>query len=765
MGTAASRCCLPFRGSEAPTGPEVQLCGNCKRLVLTELEVIQMASTNGVWQIEGYEMMDSGPDFPELKKSAENGCQFCSFLRTTLLSPEVDFDAEEFPRIRGAYRDAGTQLHFQRAGYQIIPYDLTSYNEKRFWLSFEIWIRHVGANDTCLMFTIEDAMGDMKLFPSLTSRDLPKLRVAPPRDVLQSTTSTFLRQAIERCDAHHGECKLGRDPSFLPTRLVDVRDENAVRLIESFTILGGDDDSSSSTPKYAALSYCWGPRTHADQQLMTTDSNILEHLIDIPMKDMPALLKDAIYATRELGIPFIWIDCLCIIQKNLQDWEKEASSMHKVYGSAYITLCPTLSKSCTNGFLFRDAPSIVLPYRSSKGKPAGMYKVRYTRSWIWKMYFVVPGHPFPQDLISGSWVRRGWTFQEAALSSRMVLFGASATHFHCRTSRVTEGEDRETLVRLDDLDLFPLLPSTLAGDKLCEAWKHIVASYSQRSFTKRTDAIAALAGLAHRFHSFQETDEYCSGMWLNQLHEQLLWRCAMHESSTWTQFMKLLDPELPKQVTLYAPSWSWIHRINVDYQYIKNSGHRHSDTSTTPFPGLTNQTLRLAWRPRDEGGDESPAVDRFMQWRGQELEITGLVAPFPFADTDKPLEVDDTEEVNTNLFWKWTISGQYFCHANWDFMNYDLWNEVDKEEFQHLRMLLLSSDRGESPGVPTPGSAAAGDVEEDDRAAFGLFLFPTVKGSENGKFYRVGTWHSLFDGKGGLARFRQYATVEPLVLV
>lgn len=142
MGTAASRCCLPFRGSEAPTGPEVQLCGNCKRLVLTELEVIQMASTNGVWQIEGYEMMDSGPDFPELKKSAENGCQFCSFLRTTLLSPEVDFDAEEFPRIRGAYRDAGTQLHFQRAGYQIIPYDLTSYNEKRFWLSFEIWIRH-----------------------------------------------------------------------------------------------------------------------------------------------------------------------------------------------------------------------------------------------------------------------------------------------------------------------------------------------------------------------------------------------------------------------------------------------------------------------------------------------------------------------------------------------------------------------------------------------------------------------------------------------
>ncbi|OTA07692.1 HET domain protein [Trichoderma parareesei] len=708
-------------------------------------------------------MTDSSPDFPKLKESAENGCDFCSFLRNTLLSPEVDFDADEIPRIRSTYRDAGNQLLFHRAGYHLIPYDFTSHDEGKFWLSFEIWIRH----------------GDMILLPSLFLRDPPKLRVAPPREVLQSTTNMFVRQAIERCDAHHDKCKLGRDPAFLPTRLVDVRDENAVRLVEGFVILAGDDASSSSAPKYAALSYCWGPRAHADQQLKTTDDNIAQHLVEIPMKGMPAVLKDAIHATRELGIPFIWIDCLCIIQGNQQDWEREASSMHKVYGSAYITLCPTLSKSCLNGFLFRDAPSIVLPYRSLKGQPAGIYRVRYTRSWIWKMYYVVPGHPFSRDLISGSWVRRGWTFQEAALSSRMVLFGASATHFHCRTSRVTEGEDNEIPVSLDDLDLFPLLPSTLAGDKLGEAWKHIVASYSQRNFTKRTDAIAALAGLAHRFHSLQETDEYCSGMWLSQLHEQLLWRCAMHERILWERFVKLLDPELPEQVRLYAPSWSWIHRINIDYQYIRGSvlpsepeddgSDGHGDMSTTPFPGLTNETLRLAWRLPDKSGDESPEVDRFMQWRGQELEITGMVARFPFANADKPLEVDDLGEANTNLFWKWTISGQYFYHTNWDYLNYDLWNEVDKDELQHLRMLLLSSGRGKSPH----GKAAAGDrniksrnVEEEvDRAAFGLLLFPTVKESENGKYYRVGTWHSLFDGKGGLARFIQYATVESLVLV
>jgi hypothetical protein len=634
-----------------------------------------------------------------------------------------------------------------------------------------------------LIFTVEDATGDMELLPSLSLQDPPKPRVAPSQNALQSTTNLFLRQAIERCDAYHDKCKVGRDPAFLPTRLVDVRDENAVRLVEGFTIVGGDDASSSSAPKYAALSYCWGPRAHADQQLKTTDENIGQHLFEIPMKGMPAVLKDAIRATRELGIPFIWIDCLCIIQGNLQDWEKEAGSMHKVYGSAYITLCPTMSKSCLNGFLFRDPPSIVFPYHSLNGQPAGMYRIRFTRSWIWKMYLTVPHHPFAVDLISGSWVRRGWTFQEAALSSRMVLFGASATHFHCRTSRVTEGEDTETSVSLDDLGLFPLLPSTLSGDKLDEAWKHIVASYSQRNFTKHTDAIAALAGLAHRFHSLREKDEYCSGMWLSQLHEQLLWRRAMYEGISWGWFFNLLDPELPERVLLHAPSWSWIQRINIDYQYIRDSvlptepeddgSDGHGDMSITPSPGLTDETLRLEWRLPGKSGDESSVVDRFMQFRGQELEITGFVARFPLANADKPLEVDELREADTNLFWKWTISGQYFCHTNWDFLSYTSWDRIDKGEFQHLRMLLLSSGRGKSSGEVSPGNAASsdgnisenGDVEEDDRTAFGLFLFPTIKESENGKFYRVGTWHSFCNGKGGFVRFLQYATVESLVLV
>jgi len=100
---------------------------------------MEMAST-GVLKVQGYKLTDSGPDFPKLEESARNGCTFCSFLRTVLLSPEVEYDGDEFPRIQGAYRapqESPSQLIFQRAQFRMIPYDS---DEERFWLQFEIWI-------------------------------------------------------------------------------------------------------------------------------------------------------------------------------------------------------------------------------------------------------------------------------------------------------------------------------------------------------------------------------------------------------------------------------------------------------------------------------------------------------------------------------------------------------------------------------------------------------------------------------------------------
>jgi hypothetical protein len=47
----------------------------------------------------------------------------------------------------------------------------------------------------------------------------------------------------------------------------------------------------------------------------------------IYVKDLPPTLKDAVRATRDLGLSCLWIDALCIIQDCLDDVEHEISMM------------------------------------------------------------------------------------------------------------------------------------------------------------------------------------------------------------------------------------------------------------------------------------------------------------------------------------------------------------------------------------------------------------------------------------------------------
>jgi len=46
---------------------------------------------------------------------------------------------------------------------------------------------------------------------------------------------------------------------------------------------------------------------------------------------MPEMFQDAVIASRELGIRYLWIDSLCIIQDSVEDWELECSKMGRVY--------------------------------------------------------------------------------------------------------------------------------------------------------------------------------------------------------------------------------------------------------------------------------------------------------------------------------------------------------------------------------------------------------------------------------------------------
>ena len=126
--------------------------------------------------------------------------------------------------------------------------------------------------------------------------------------------------------------------SFLPKRILDIRlSPDTIKLVET---------EPNSSDRYVALSYCWGI-THP---LTTTILSIEERKSVIEMSFLPKTFKDAIFLTRRLGLRYIWIDSLCIIQDSAVDWEVESAKMATVYEQAYLTIAVSSSSSCDKPF-------------------------------------------------------------------------------------------------------------------------------------------------------------------------------------------------------------------------------------------------------------------------------------------------------------------------------------------------------------------------------------------------------------------------------
>jgi hypothetical protein len=75
-----------------------------------------------------------------------------------------------------------------------------------------------------------------------------------------------------------------------------------------------------------ALSHCWGTST----PIITTCDTINDRMKGIKFEEMTKTFQDAVSVTRNLGIQYLCIDSLCIVQGDQQDWEREASRMADV---------------------------------------------------------------------------------------------------------------------------------------------------------------------------------------------------------------------------------------------------------------------------------------------------------------------------------------------------------------------------------------------------------------------------------------------------
>jgi hypothetical protein len=113
-----------------------------------------------------------------------------------------------------------------------------------------------------------------------------------------------IRDWLSTCKSQHAECiRYEESVPTLPTCVIDVGTEGSNLFLRLHHTQG------EKVP-YITLSHYWG----ISQHFVTTKRN-LEHLQEEFRWDLlPATFQDAVLIIRKLGIKFLWIDSLCIIQ-------------------------------------------------------------------------------------------------------------------------------------------------------------------------------------------------------------------------------------------------------------------------------------------------------------------------------------------------------------------------------------------------------------------------------------------------------------------
>jgi hypothetical protein len=370
-----------------------------------------------------------------------------------------------------------------------------------------------GSLDSHLMSTIANWPTIERQIPTDRSPPFTREWTQPTLEVSTGSDRSlaFCREWINTCVDSHQEC------------FTDVVTKPPTRLIELFN--GGPrlciPGEMRISPSYVTLSHRW----ETLEILKLKKSNISSLSEQIPVKELCKTFLDAIVVTRSLGFSYLWIDSLCIVQDDEDDWHQESALMSEVYGNAVVNLAATHARDGSAGlFAERNVSRVRRQY--VRTKTHGIFELIDNR-----MY---------ERCLTGALSSRGWVFQERYLARRIIHFTAEQIFCECQHHTVCESWPTGILdiMRKAVRNPFP---------KRNEQWSSITDVYTRTELTFPKDKLIALCGIARYFQD-KIQDEYIAGLWRTNLEKYLCWRVE-----TYNLKLALETPLVP----YLAPSWSW----------------------------------------------------------------------------------------------------------------------------------------------------------------------------------------------------------------
>ena len=102
--------------------------------------------------------------------------------------------------------------------------------------------------------------------------------------------------------------------------------------------------------------------------MKTTKDSIKDHLNGIAFKMLPKTFQDAVTVTHAVGIRYLWVNSLCVLQDDKKDWLQESAQMGSIYERNHLTIAASDAIDSTEGcFISRrpGLPTVEIPYYSN----------------------------------------------------------------------------------------------------------------------------------------------------------------------------------------------------------------------------------------------------------------------------------------------------------------------------------------------------------------------------------------------------------------
>lgn len=365
----------------------------------------------------------------------------------------------------------------------------------------------------------------------------------------------WAKSRLHECKSQHpaccSNCTLGLP--LLPTRILDLGDmdfEGCSFQSPMLLVTKGD-----MRGEYACLSHCWGP-PEAKPLDSTTETVDTYQTDGIPWSELPKTFQEVMVFTRKLGIRYLWIDSLCIIQNDADDWFREAGRMATTYENATLTIAAATSSSSQEGLYRTSVPSWCLEgdtYLRRCADPI-FFEHQYTR------------HPAFVNRVAPL-LRRAWVLQERLISRRLLHFTTLELVFECYSGNKTESgfcwvnsAVKHMMSGLNKPEIEDTEPSTPDLASSMKMWRSLVEDFTHLQLTRHEDTLPAMAGLAKKTMALTGRSEanYLAGLWRQTFVEDMMWQRERSVGAV-------------DRVNKNVPSWSWA-RDDMPKSFVTQGG-------------------------------------------------------------------------------------------------------------------------------------------------------------------------------------------------